>query len=109
MPPEGYVPDLTLTGEIDGLCRYGGRGFVGGGGWDMWGMLAGREGGWRCVWGVGGGGKGDVGQGGCDERSVAQDLNTAVGVKMLRVVRGGNARVGCEERFRFGGFGAFGA
>ncbi len=66
-------------------------------------MLAGREGGWRCVWGVGGG------EGGCDERSVAQDLNTAVGVKMLRVVRGGNARVGCEERFRFGGFGAFGA
>lgn len=62
-----------------------------------------RLGGW------GGGGKGDVGQGGCDERSVAQDLNTAVGVKMLRVVRGGNARVGCEERFRFGGFGAFGA
>ncbi len=61
-----------------------------------------RLGGW-------GGGKGDVGQGGCDERSVAQDLNTAVGVKMLRVVRGGNARVGCEERFRFGGFGAFGA
>jgi hypothetical protein len=57
---------------------------IGEGGVDLWGMLAGREGGWRCVWGVGlgGEGKGDVGQRGCDERSVAQVLNTVVGVKM---------------------------
>jgi len=81
--------------------RLGGWGGGGGGGGGGWG--GGGRGGWW--WGGGGGG----GQGGCDERSVAQDLNTAVGVKMLRVVRGGNARVGCEERFRFGGFGAFGA
>jgi len=84
----------VLLGEAGGIC---------GGCW------RGGKGGGDAFGGLGGGGKGDVGQGGCDERSVAQDLNTAVGVKMLRVVRGGNARVGCEERFRFGGFGAFGA
>ncbi len=70
---------------------------------EVGGCWRGGKGGGDAFGGLGGG------EGGCDERSVAQDLNTAVGVKMLRVVRGGNARVGCEERFRFGGFGAFGA
>ena len=82
---------------------------VGGGGCVRLGEVGGICGGcWR-----GGKGGGDAfgglgGEGGCDERSVAQDLNTAVGAKMLRVVREGNARVGCGERFRFGGFGGLG-
>ncbi len=60
MPPEGYVLDLTLTGEIDGRCGYEVKGFCWGGRCVRLGDVGGAGRGVEMRLGGWGGGKGDV-------------------------------------------------